>query len=352
MLPSIDGRRRSSVADVVLDEAPPLEHARCGCARPPARARTSCSARRAVPCGCGRAAARGRRRRARRARPPRHRRRQSARTASGAVFASVPAPRRAAPRPRPPRRRRRFGAAPVAVGGVARRSAVRVGCRRSSASLTTARRRRSPRRARLRRARPRRVRRRRRRRSSDRGRRRRRCSPPPPRRGPWPRRPRGRLRSRACGGCGRRATRAAGDAWAPLRPRCRGRHRLFASSVQMCCRLLRPAQCSCRVRRRPRGPPWVCRRTWDPSLMTRAPPARASARRLPAAPAARRRARSIASCAIPGGRRDRRRQRSSTSAGRVPRGWVDSSRSRTGPRSSGSVTAMVRTIDRRSSMTS
>ncbi len=273
----------------------------------------SCSARPAVPCGSGRAAARGRCRRARRARPPRRRRRR--RRARPRARSSRPCLRRACVLARARARRAGGDASGSACRRRSvpacprRRSAARVGCHRSSASWTTARRPRSPRRVRLRRDRPRRVRRRRRPRSSCPGRRRRRCSPPPPRRGPWPRRPRARPPPSACDGCGRRATRAGGDAWAPLRPRCRGRHRLFASSIQTCCRLLRPAQCSCRVRRRPGGPPWVCRRTWIPSLMTHVPPARASARRLRAAPAARRRARSIASCAVPACRRDRRRQR-------------------------------------------
>ena len=44
---------------------------------------------------------------------------------------------------------------------------------------------------------------------------------------------------------------------------------------------------------RPLRPPASCRRTLVPSLMTRAPPGRARARRLPAVPTARRRARSI-----------------------------------------------------------
>ena len=47
------------------------------------------------------------------------------------------------------------------------------------------------------------------------------------------------------------------------------------------------------ARRKPRRPPASCRRTLVPSLMMRAPPGRARARRLPAVPTARRRARSI-----------------------------------------------------------
>ena len=235
----------------------------------------------------------------------RHRRRDRRCTASGAVsrrrLHRVPSAR-----PRPPRRRRRC----PSVGCRRRRSAARVGCRRSSASLTTARRRRSPRRARLRRGRPPPWRRRRRRRSSARGRRRRRCSPPPPRRGPWPRRPSG-----AAAVSGLRRLRPPRDPRrrrrpGAVRPRCRGRHRSFASSVQMCCRLLRPAQCSCRVRRRPVGPPWVV----SSDIESFSHDARASGTRVRASASSgssRAPPRSIHCCvrSTRARRRDRRRQR-------------------------------------------